>query len=310
MTELNQLASAYAGILAVVGLLLGGASAATAVYFYYNPRQSRHRLSYKIFAQGFFGSGLRRIGNVLRREGERTFSTYVDLWNSGAEPISDDVIREPVTIALQSSAVSRGIVITKIAISRETHAGVSNFAVEMDGDLARLNWIHFDPAMGVRVQIDTNEPLRGDEIAVFGQGLRLIFKRIRNIADIGGVPSVIKKIVVIAAPMAGGVFLGGRALSWVASQDLQGLNTYLYFVAVLVFIALLISLSVAAGSGLNGAIDWIFNTRSPIERVEGEPSFRFRNDEDRLAYIEEMRAERAYLRHRAEEVGNAVATEA
>lgn len=295
MESLNQFANAYAGLLAVGGLVLAVGSAIAAVYFYYNPRQSQYRLSYKVFGQSFIGTGIRRIGNAFKRDVDRSFPIYIDLWNSGAEPISKDVLREPVTISLQSSAVSRGVEIISAEVVRESHSGLSGFRVEVSDASVQLSWTHFDPAMAARVRINTSEPVISDHIAVFGKGLRLVFKRIRNLSDIGGAPSTAKNVFVFGVPIAIVMVLGGPATRWLSLQSFSDVLSYLYFMGFFVFLIVLIVGAVLAGVGINASLEWAFNTNSPIEKIEGEPSLRFSSDEERRAYLEQRRADLEFI---------------
>lgn len=294
MESLNEFATGYAGLLAIVGLVLAVGSTVAAVYFYYNPRQSDYKFSYKTFSRGFFSNGLRRIGNVLKKEEDQTFPVFVDLWNSGANPISSDVIREPITLALQSSAVSKGIEIRKVEVVRESHPGVSGFGIELDDGAAKLVWTHFDPEMAVRVRMETTQPLSADQIAVFGQGLRLTFKRVRNLSDIGGAASLSKNVIMIGVPIVAVVAIGGWALRWLTTQGVVGMISYLYFIALFVSVVILVLGAVMLGAAINSIIEWAFNTRSPIEKIEGEPSLRFSSEEERIAYFEEHRADIAF----------------
>jgi len=311
MDTLNKIATEYAGLLAIVGFLLALLSAASAVYFYYNPRRSSYRLSYKIFGPQLFGRRIRFSSEQGNESEQRPVAHYVDVWNSGAEPISEDVIRQQISIALQISSRSKGVQILGAEVLHETHPGMSNFAATTAPEAVGLQWTHFDPGMGVRLRLDLSAQVASDQIAVFGKGLRLNFKRVRQLSEIGGLPDGARKIVVFGFPGAVGVALGGPIIQWLSKQLLSGPVAYLAFVGVVGGVIALAIAAVLLGLGINTLIDRIFNTRSPTELIEGEPDFhrgmmRRRSSRDVspaefqvLTLREELRAAEAFAAHEA-----------
>ncbi|MES2861330.1 MAG: hypothetical protein V4701_07640 [Pseudomonadota bacterium] len=307
METINQFATDYAGLLAVVGFILTVITGIAAVYFYYNPKQSTYRVSYKVFSPTFIGRRF-RFHSEPGDGSYKTVSHYVDFWNSGSDTISEGVIREHISVALQSSSRMAGTELLTSSVVHETHPGISNFLPTIEEGRVVVRWSHFDPGMGVRIKIDLNSKENSDQLAVFGQGLRLQLKRVRHLSEIGGLADGTRKATVVGVPLALALALGGPAVDWFTTQEISGLVSYLAFFGLVVVIVALVLGGILAGLGVNTAIDWVFNARSPTEILKGEPrlysgSLRVLPDgsvEDPhiLALSEELRAAERFAEHR------------
>lgn len=268
ISELNRFATENAGLTFLIGVVLAVVGVAYGVYARHNPARPKHRLNFKPF--GFDGV-VEFIGRnpIRRRRRTENYKSHIDIWNYGTEPITADVIREPLSFGIQSSA---GQQLLAAEVIRESHPGLSAFSVALDGNAARLSWGHFDPGMCVRLALETKEPLRNDEIEVFGSGFRMEIRRVRPFDDSSTlVGKAIKGGFGGVLPVGMFSALAGQFVYWMSSLSLSQPIWILLAAPVAIALLVIAAVSFGAGFGLLSALGKLLNLRSPLERQFGIP---------------------------------------
>lgn len=273
-TTLNQLADRYVGalaILGVVGFALTIISTAMAMYFYYNPKRQKYKIKYKLFAHNFTTALVYAKGLNSSPEGEEyLFDSYVDLWNAGQDSIGADVVRGPIQIYLEPHLTETEI--RAVEKSSSITSAVANLAVANVDGRVEVSWDHFDPGEAVRLRVVTNRPLRSRDLALLGKGLRLSIGK--GAGDEGGWlrEAVVPWIITLAVLGIGTATAWGVLTLFGTLDPESAWYVPLAFpTAVLGFFAV-IGAPTAGGVLLANLFSVIFNSKSPIEKLEGVPS--------------------------------------
>lgn len=268
ISELNRFATENAGLTFLTGVVLAIVGVAYGVYARHNPARPKHRLNFKPF--GFDGV-VELIGRnpIRRRRRSESYKSHVDIWNYGSEPITAEVIREPLSVGIQSGSSQQLI---SAEVVRESHPGLSNFSLTLDGNAARLSWEHFDPGMCVRLSLDTKEPIGNDEIEVFGSGFRMDIRRVRPFDDSSTLAGKIIKLSIGGIlPLAIFSNLAGSFLQWATALTLSKPVWMLLAAPIAIALLLIVAASFGTGLGLLSALGRMLNLRSPLERQVGVP---------------------------------------
>jgi hypothetical protein len=265
--ELNRFATTYGGLLGLFGAVTGLFGLGYGFYARSNPAPSKHKLLFKVFALELDPEAF--VARFSRKRRQDGFTSYVDFWNCGTEPVTGGVIREPLSIGVQERD---GQQLIRVDVKRESHPGVSQIRAVAVGNAARLEWAHLDPGMSARLEVVTKLPAAGDEIQIFGSGLRLEIVRARAFDDLSTLVGKVVRSVLIAMGLALFAFTTGRLLSWISSYHLSTGVWAALSIPVVMALILIMALSASAPLGLRALLGWVLNARSPIERNEGAPS--------------------------------------
>lgn len=271
---LNQMADRYVGALAVLGVVGFGLtilSTALAIYFYYNPKRQKYKIKYKLFAHNFTTALVYAKGLNSSPEGEEyLFDSYVDLWNAGQDSIGVDVVRGPVQIYLDPHLTDTEI--RAVEKSSSITSAVANVAVANVDGRVEVSWDHFDPGEAVRLRVVTNRPLRSRDLALLGKGLRLSIGK--SAGDEGGwLREAVVPWVIVVAVLGIGTATAWGVLTLFGRLDPESAwyVPLAFPVAVLGFFAV-VGAPTAGGILLANLFAIIFNSKSPIEKLEGVPS--------------------------------------
>jgi hypothetical protein len=270
LKTLNQINQNLGGLIAIVGLTLAVVSIGVAIFFYYNPRRPKIRITYKVFFPDY---GLARIIRFLKSKGRSdvaSYSYFIDIWNSGKEPIADQHIRD--RFLLTTVDASQHALIRSCEVDRETHPSISNFRVDRAEEGGVLTWRYFDPGMGVRVHMEITEQLPLQSLAFSGAGLGLELKRVRQLGEYGGAVEFFKVSIVVGVPVLLASWSIGYLLTWFSNLHLSGAVPAVVALPVIVVSAILLAVTVGLGAVVNSGLEALFNLKSPIEKTTGVPS--------------------------------------
>jgi hypothetical protein len=267
LEALNRFGAAYGGLLGVAGVMLAICGVLYGVYSRNNPTRPKHRLQFAVYAADDllldFWAGRRR-----RSRNQQTFLTVVDVWNSGSEPVPSNIIREPLALVLQDP----GVQILTAQVTHQTHPTVSDFGVEAVGRSAALNWKHFDPGMGVRIEVATDRPTQANAIQLSGSGYRLEVQRGLEFDDTSTIfGKTIKGILQAVIPVVTFSVISGAFLAWLQDLKISGQLWYFVGVPTILVLTIVLSVSIGIGFGLKALIGFAVNTRSPLLRQFGPP---------------------------------------
>ena len=254
------------GLLGLAGLVLAVFGVAYGFYARNNPKPSKYKLIFKVFAPETVSDALIRA--FTRRKRVMPFTCHVDIWNSGTEPITGGVIREPLRIGVQERD---GQELVGVEVLRESHPGVSAIKAEVAGLAARIDWAHLDPGMCARIELRTKLPLAGTELTVFGSGLRLDILRARRFDDPSTTFGIASRLLLTAVGVSTFAGTSGALLGWVSGHSLSMVTWVVLSIPIAFALLVVISLSVGVGLGLHAMVGWVVNARSPIELTDGVP---------------------------------------
>jgi hypothetical protein len=282
----NEIGSKYGGLLGVIGIILGALGLLYGLYSRNNPKKPKHQIYYKIF--GLESSvPFRALANRLSKNKD-PFCSYIDIWNSGSEPIENSVVRKPLTINSQSGAE-----IEFISIDKESHPGLSKFQIESTNDGNNITWSHFDPGMCARIEIKSKRPINQDDLILFGSGYRMDIKRLPTSMEIRTPLEIfIAALLIIGTMTIISVALGSAVLS----QSFHVINrtiVYIFIIPAIFAVTIIISLSIASPIFAMLAIKEILTAKSPIEKELGSPDIE--QIQTGMFSPEEMRYERRRL---------------
>jgi hypothetical protein len=266
LQQLNAFSTQYGGLLGLAGLALAVFGVAYGFYARNNPKPSKYKLIFKVFAPETVSDALIRA--VTRRKRVKPFTCHVDIWNSGSEPITGGVIREPLRVGVQERD---GQELVSAEVLRESHPGVSAIRAEVTGLSARIDWAHFDPGMCARIELRTKLPLAGTELTVFGSGLRLEIVRARRFDDPSTLLGIASRSLLIGVGVLTFAATAGALLGWVSGYGLAMIIWVALSIPIALALLLLGGFSAGVGLGLHAVLGWVFNARSPIEHTDGMP---------------------------------------
>ena len=289
LSQLNKIATDYGGLLGILGTVLGLIGLGYGFYARNNPAPSKHKLLFKTFAPGRFSDGF--ISALRKRKTPRTFVSFVDVWNCGTEPVSGGVIREPLSVGVQES---EGQKLISASVVKESHPGVSQMKAVLDGATARLEWAFWDPGMSARLELVTMLPASGDEITIFGSGLRLQIVRARAFDDPTTPFGLSARIAIWSLGLGVFAVLFGLSLGWLSSRELSTLVLVAISLPVAFAVLLLISVATGVAFGVRTLLGWVLNARSPVEAALGGPEL---DSEVRKMLRAQMLSDKIRLEH-------------
>lgn len=294
----NKFGGQYAGIFGVVGLALGVLGLVYGFYTRNSPKKPSHRISYKTFGLDNFIGYASRIARRGKRP-DRNYLSYIDIWNSGSEIVNKDVVREPLSVGVQGANKE----IMAIDVARESHPGISNFAVSIVEGVGCITWDHFDPGMSARIAISSSSPISGDRITLFGSGFRLNIRRVHPANEISTLPEISVMAISVISSLFGFSAIAGKIMLWIA----ESIETYpawsISAIPITIGLLFLLVASVAASVVIVMLAKNFVTPKSPIEKESGSPlenresstRIDIEYEIDRQMYLDRMRSERLSL---------------
>lgn len=252
------------------GLAFALTGALLSLYFWFNPRQIRGKIRYKVSCENSYTDRIWRYGS---------FPIHIDIWNPSAAGIDGKDIREPLKIVFPETVVVREASVSGAAGGFDT-AKVKISGV--DTNVITAHWAFLDPGMAFQLELDPR-PADKDvsDVRLFrpirsaGRGWVKISGRFKDFVleeplDLEDLPEHLR--IAAGAAFASTVMvlcylLMLAVVPLIPASDLVFSSNLAKSIGLAVFGAAVVAVGIFSIVGLDTATKFILNTKSPIEKL-------------------------------------------